>query len=161
MRSAVVAVAAAGLAREAHGSVVAMADTTATGLIVALGAGGSFVLVLALTIRAARVSNRAGRAAAGQAQAAQARPGRARTRTRTRTRGGRSGASAGAGVKTAKVDAYPPQPYSAHEPTSHGPYSRPYRVPAQDEQHGRAQTNGHRPNGPVGVPTTPWDPTED
>ncbi|HEV2637577.1 MAG TPA: hypothetical protein VGX23_20665 [Actinocrinis sp.] len=159
MRSAVVTVAAAGLAREAHGSVVAMADTTATGLIVALGGGGSFVLVLALTIRAARVSNRAGRAAAGQAQAAQARPGRARTRIRTR--GGRSGAGAGAGVKTAKVDAYPPQPYSAHEPTSHGPYSRPYRVPAQDEQHGRAQTNGHRPNGPVGVPTAPWDPTED
>ena len=149
MGVAATAAAVAGLAAGARHD-LAMSDSAATGLIVGLGVGGSFVLVLALTIRAARQSNRAGAAAAGRARAAQGRSGRLRTRPH-----------GGADVQTGGHDRYPQQPYSAAEPASHRPYSRPYRVPAQDEQLGRAQTNGHRPTGPVGAPTTPWSPTED
>jgi hypothetical protein len=149
------AVLAVGLAPAAARQVTAMSDATATGLIVGLGLGGSSVLVLGLTIRAARMSNRearAERAAADQVGLPRARAGRSRTRTRSHS---------AAGVDTTGYDPYPPQPYSAHEPKSHKPYSRPYRPPVPDQQHSHAKTNGHHPPGPVGVPTTPWDPTDE
>jgi hypothetical protein len=171
---------------------LAISDATATGLIFGLGVGGSFVLVLALTIRAARLANRAA-SAAGRNRIPQSRSGRGRpSRGRSRSRNGggagtargglRTGpranvrakpktgksSSARAGAKTGKYDPYPPQPYSVGEPNSHQPYSRVYRPPAPDDQHSRAATNGHsgtnghhRPPGQVGVPTTPWNPTED
>jgi hypothetical protein len=155
MGVAAAAVMAAGLMAPARPDFEAVSDATATGLIAGLGVGGSFVLVLGLTIWAARQSNRARRAeraAGGQPRSPRA--GAGRTRTRSRSRGA-------AGVDTTGYDPYPSQPYSAREPTSHKPYSRPYRVPAPDPHHGHAETNGHRPGGPVGVPTTPWSPNED
>lgn len=158
MGVAAAAVMAAGLAAPPRQDFEAMSDATATGLIAVLGIGGSFALVLGLTIWAARQSNRARRAErtgrAGGGPARVPRAGTARTRTRTRSRGA-------AGVDTTGYDPYPPQPYSVREPASHKPYSRPYRVPAPDPHQGHAETNGHRPGGPVGVPTTPWSPSED
>jgi len=130
-------------------NIEALSNAVATGLILGLGMGCSFALVLGLTIRAARLSNRERRRLADRPRAQSARPGR-----RGRARGV-------AGVDTAGYDPYPPQPYSAHEPASHKPYSRPYRVPAQDPQAARAESNGSRPVGSVGLPNTPWPPTED
>ncbi|MBR7837541.1 hypothetical protein KDL01_29955, partial [Actinospica durhamensis] len=75
-----------------------------------------------------------------------------------RGRGGRAG-RVGAGVESPH-DPYPPQPYSTKEPRTHKPYSRPYKVPRQ-EQHG--STNGHRPpdSTATGIPTTPYTPPDD
>lgn len=116
--------------------VQALSDGAATGLIIAVGAGGSFVLVLAVTVFTVRRSER---------KAARSRE------NRLATVGGGNGR-----------DAYPPQPYSPDEPHSHRPYSRPYRIPRQDNGHGA--TNGSRPTGSAGgsgIPTAPWPPQED
>jgi hypothetical protein len=124
----------------------ALSDGTATGLIIALGAGGSFAVVLAVTLLTIRRSER-------------------------REAGERRMATVGGGSDG--QDAYPPQPYSAQEPHTHRPYSRPYRIPRQDTGTGsgtgtetgtgHASTNGSRPTGSTGtgVPTAPWPPTND
>lgn len=111
----------------------ALSDGAATGLIIALGAGGSFVLVLLVTLITVRRSER-----------------KSSRRREMATVGGGKG-----------QDAYPPQPYSPDEPRSHRPYSRPYRIPRQDA--GRASTNGSRPTGSTGpgVPMAPWPPKND
>lgn len=116
--------------------VEALSNAAATSLIIAAGAGGSFVLVLALTVLTVRRSER--------------KADRERE-SQLATVGGGNG-----------QDAYPPQPYSPTEPRSHRPYSRPYRIPRQDNgRHGG--TNGTRPNGSTGphIPTTPWPPQDD
>ncbi len=115
--------------------VQALSDGAATGLVIAAGAGGSFALVLVLTLMTVRRSER---------KAAHAPESRMAT----------VGAAKG-------QDAYPPQPYSPDEPRSHRPYSRPYRIPRQDNGHGA--TNGTRPNGSAGtgIPMKPWPPQED
>ncbi len=115
--------------------VQALSDGAATGLVIAAGAGGSFALVLVLTLMTVRRSERkAARTPESQM------------------------ATVGAGKGQ---DAYPPQPYSPDEPRSHRPYSRPYRIPRQDNGHGA--TNGTRPNGSpgTGLPMKPWPPQED
>jgi hypothetical protein len=111
----------------------ALSDGAATGLIIALGAGGSFVLVLLVTLVTVRRSER-----------------RASRQREMATVGGGKG-----------QDAYPPQPYSPNEPRSHRPYSKPYRIPRQDT--GRAATNGSRPAGSTGtgLPMAPWPPKND
>ncbi len=113
--------------------VLALSDAAATGVIIAVGAGGSFALVLALTLLTFRRSER---------------------------KAARERELAAVGVGSGP-DAYPPQPYSPDEPRSHRPYSRPYRIPRQDT--GAASTNGSRPAGSTGtgIPTTPWPPQED
>lgn len=113
--------------------VAALSDAAATNLIIAVGAGGSFALVLVLTLVTMRRSER---------KASRAR--------QMATVGGREG-----------QDAYPPQPYSTDDPRTHRPYSRPYRIPRQDSGHG--STNGSRPSGPAGtsLPTAPWPPKND
>lgn len=113
--------------------VQALSDAAATGLIIAVGAGGSFALVVILTLLTMRHSDR---------KAAHARE--------LATVGGGNG-----------NDAYPAQPYSPDEPRSHRPYSRAYRIPRQDNGHG--YTNGSGPAGSTGtgLPTTPWPPQED
>lgn len=132
-------------------SIEALSDAVATGLILGIGLGGSLALVLGLTIRAARLSNRERRRAAAN---------RPQVHHVRHMRLGRSRSAAG--VDTAGYDPYPPQPYSAHEPTSHKPYSRPYRVPAQDQQATHAKSNGSRPVGSTGqISNTPWQPPED
>jgi hypothetical protein len=115
--------------------VEALSDGAATGLIIAIGAGGSFTIVLAVTLLTIRRSER---------KAAEAR--------QMATVGGGNG-----------QDAYPPQPYTAGEPRSHRPYSRQYRIPRQDAGHEHGSTNGSRPAGSAGtgVPTAPWPPTSD
>lgn len=115
--------------------VQALSDGAATGLIIAAGAGGSFALVLVLTLLTVRRSERKA----------------ARTRHSQM-------ATVGAGNGQ---DVYPPQPYSPEEPRSHRPYSRQYRIPRQESGH--ASTNGSRPTGSAGtgLPTTPWPPQED
>ena len=128
----------------------ALSDTAATGLILGGGAVGCGLLVLGLTVLAIR---RGARAEALERQHRQ----RVRATARSRARA----AAPGTAVDEAGAhDAYPPQPYSAHEPKSHRPYSRPYRVPRQDT-HGT--TNGHRPPGSTaaGIPGTPYPPPED
>jgi hypothetical protein len=117
------------------GHVEALSDGTATGLIIALGAGGSFAVVLLVTLLTVRRSER---------KAAKAR--------QMATVGGGNG-----------QDAYPPQPYSPTEPRSHRPYSRAYRIPRQDSGHPHGSTNGSRPAGSTGtgVPTAPWPPKND
>jgi len=110
----------------------ALSDGAATGLIIAVGAGGSFVLVLAVTVLTMRRSER-----------------KATRDRQMATVGGGNG-----------QDAYPPQPYSSNEPHSHRPYSRPYRIPRQDSG-GHTPTNGSRPAGSTGVPTAPWPPKDD
>jgi hypothetical protein len=129
-------------------NIEALSDAVATGLILGLGVGFSLALVLGLTIRAARLSNRERRAA----EHPKAQPAR---------RGRRANSRRGSAVDTAGYDPYPPQPYSVHEPTSHKPYSRPYRVPPQESQELKVKSNGSRPAGSVGLPTTPWPPSED
>lgn len=116
--------------------VQALSDGAATGLVIAAGAGGSFALVLVLTLVTVRRSERKAAARAPESQMA----------------------TVGAGKGQ---DAYPPQPYSPDEPRSHRPYSRPYRIPRQDNGHG--STNGTRPNGSpgTGIPMKPWPPQED
>lgn len=111
----------------------ALSDGAATGLIIAIGAGGSFLLVLALTVVTMRRSERK---ASHQRQMA--------------TVGGGNG-----------QDAYPPQPYSPDDPHTHRPYSRPYQIPRQ--QNGHAPTNGSRPSGSTGtgLPMAPWPPKND
>jgi hypothetical protein len=144
--------AAVTFAHGAQSTFYALSNDATTGLILGLGMGCSFALVLGLTIRAARLSNReraANRPAANRAQSGHVRRGRSRAR-------------GAAQVETAAgYDAYPPQPYSTREPTSHKPYSRPYRVPAQDQPTGAHHSNGSRPAGTVGLPNTPWPPSED
>ncbi|WP_034265184.1 hypothetical protein [Actinospica robiniae] len=142
----------------------ALTDTAATGLILGGGALGCGLLVLGLTVlalrRGAREEQRAQAAqkvAAGAVRQGGEQPTRApRTgRTGRAGRGGRSRSRAELGH-----DPYPQQPYSSQEPKTHQPYSRPYKVPRQ-EQHG--STNGHRPpdaNG-TGLPTTPYTPPDD
>lgn len=114
--------------------VQALSDGSATGLIIAVGAGGSFALVLVLTLVTVRRSERKA----------------ARTR---------QSQMATVGVGNGQ-DAYPPQPYSPDEPRSHRPYSRQFRISRQDGGHA---TNGSRPSGSAGtgLPTTPWPPQED
>lgn len=112
----------------------ALSDGAATGLIIAIGAGGSFLLVVAATLISMRRSVR-------------------KTASRERemaTVGGGNG-----------QDAFPPQPYSKDEPRSHRPYSKSYQIPHQDA--GRASTNGHRPaeSSGTGMPMAPWPPTND
>jgi hypothetical protein len=117
----------------AVGQIQALSDGAATGLIIAVGAGGSFALVLVLTLLTTRRSER---------KAVRAREGQM-----ARVGGGQ--------------DAYPPQPYSPDEPRSHRPYSRQFRIPRQDNGHG--STNGSRPTGGAGsgIPMAPWPPKED
>lgn len=112
----------------------ALSDGAATGLIIAIGAGGSFLLVVVATIVSMRRS--------------------VRKMSRDRAM-----ATVGGGKPDDGQDAFPPQPYSADEPRSHRPYSKQYQIPRQDN--GRASTNGHRPaeSSGTGVPTTPWPPT--
>jgi predicted lipid-binding transport protein (Tim44 family) len=113
----------------------ALSDGAATGLIIAVGAGGSFALVLVLTLVTVRRSER---------KATRAR------QNQMATVGGGNG-----------QDAYPPQPYSPNEPRSHRPYSRQFRIPRQDNGHG--STNGSRPAGSTEkeIPMAPWPPKED
>lgn len=113
----------------------ALSDGAATGVIIAVGAGGSFALVLVLTLLTVRRSERKA----------------------TRARENQM-ATVGAGKGQ---DAYPPQPYSPNEPRSHRPYSRQYRIPRQDNGHG--STNGSRPadSAGTGIPMAPWPPNED
>ena len=115
--------------------VEALSDGAATGLIIALGAGGSFLVVVLATVLTVRRSERK---AARERQLA--------------TVGGGNG-----------QDAYPPQPYTPKEPKSHRPYSRPYRIPRQDAGQAHGSTNGSRPAGSTGtgVPTAPWPPKND
>jgi hypothetical protein len=145
----------------------ALTDTAATGLILGGGALGCGLLVLGLTVLAVRRGEReeqraraAQKVAAGTVRQGDEQPTRATRTARTgRTgRGGRSGRSR----SRAELghDPYPPQPYSPQEPKTHQPYSRPYKVPRQ-EQHG--STNGHRPpdSTGTGLPTTPYPPPDD
>jgi len=113
--------------------ILALSDGAATGLIIAAGAGGSFALVLGITLFAIR---RAERKAA---------------------RSDRRMAAIGVGNGP---DTYPPQPYSSNEPHTHRPFSRAYKIPRQDA-HGA--TNGSRPAGSAGagLPTAPWPPQSD
>ena len=113
--------------------ILALSDGAATGLIIAAGAGGSFALVLGITLLTVRLAER-----------------RAARRDRRM-------AAVGAGNGR---DTYPPQPYSPDEPTSHRPFSRAYQIPRQDS-HGA--TNGSRPAGSAGagLPTAPWPPQND
>ncbi|HEV3173163.1 MAG TPA: hypothetical protein VGZ32_22640 [Actinocrinis sp.] len=112
--------------------IAALSDGAATGLIIAAGAGGSFALVLALTLLTVR-----------------------RTERKVARRE-RKMAAVGAGNGR---DTYPPQPYSPQEPHSHRPFSRPYQIPRQESAHGEA-TNGSRPTGSNGteLPMAPWPP---
>jgi hypothetical protein len=114
--------------------VLALSDGAATGLIIAAGAGGSFALVLGITLFTVR---------------------RAERRVARRER---KMAAVGAGNGR---DTYPPQPYSPDDPRSHRPFSRTYQIPRQEGQHGA--TNGSRPAGSTGkgLPTAPWPPTND
>ncbi|HEX4788285.1 MAG TPA: hypothetical protein VH372_07465 [Actinospica sp.] len=130
----------------------ALSDTAATGLILGGGAVGCGLLVLGLTVLAIR---RGARAEALERQGGQ------RLRTAARSRSKRVSASTTAVDELGAHDAYPPQPYSAHEPASHKPYSRAYRVPKQDSH--AASTNGHRPpdSTTAGLPTTPFPPPDD
>ncbi|MGH6657665.1 MAG: hypothetical protein ACRDVE_20960 [Actinocrinis sp.] len=125
----------------------ALSDGAATGLIIAIGAGGSFVVVLALTVLAIRRSER--EAARDHHLAAVGGAGK-------NGRGGRGKNTAG-GPEDGQ-DAYPPQPYSADRPRSHRPYSQSYKIPRQDA--GPHHTNGSPPPGSSGVPSTPWPPTD-
>jgi hypothetical protein len=64
------------------------------------------------------------------------------------------------------TDAYPPQPYSEQEPSSHRPYSRPYEIPRQSDGKVITNGNGSRPHGANGVPSAgipmkPWQPPKD
>ncbi|HET9171431.1 MAG TPA: hypothetical protein VFN97_18470 [Actinospica sp.] len=106
------------------GLVGALSDTAATGLILGGGALGSGLLVLGLTVLAVRRGAR------------EERRRRAAARARARRTVLRTAAAADSGPH----DHYPQQPYSAAEPTSHQPYSRPYSLPRQDSP---AKTNGH------------------
>lgn len=110
---------------------LALSDGAATGLIIAVGAGGSFVLVVLLTVITMRRSER---------------------------KTSRERQMAAVGGRGDGQDAYPPQPYSADEPRSHRPYSKQYRIPRQDT--GRPSTNGSRPaeSGGTGVSLGPWPP---
>lgn len=114
----------------------ALSDGAATGLIIGIGAGGSFLLVIVATLVSVRRSVR-------------------------KTSRDRELATVGGGKGQDGQDAFPPQPYSPDEPRSHRPYSKPYQIPRQDT--GRASTNGHRPaeSSGTGVPMTPWPPTND
>src|SRR5258708_23755551 len=103
----------------------ALSDGAATGLIIAVGAGGSFTIVLAVTLLTIRRSERK----------------EARERQLTTVGGGNG------------QDAFPSQPYSKQEPRSHRPYSRQYRIPRQDTGHTHGSTNGSRPAESTGVPT--------
>lgn len=113
--------------------ILALSDAAATGLIIAAGAGGSFALVLGVTLVAIRRAER--KAARGDRRMAAVAAGNGR-------------------------DTYPSQPYSPDEPHSHRPFSRGYKIPRQDS-HGA--TNGSRPAGPAGagLPTAPWPPQND
>ena len=112
--------------------IVALSNGAATGLIIAAGAGGSFALVLAVTLLTVR-----------------------RTERKVARRE-REMAAVGAGDGR---DTYPPQPYSPQEPHTHRPFSRPYQIPRQESAHGTA-TNGSRPTGSAGaeLPMAPWPP---
>jgi hypothetical protein len=128
----------------------ALSDTAATGLILGGGAVGCGLLVLGLTVLAIR---------RGAKAEALERRHRQQVRATARSRA-RAAAAGSATDEAGPHDPYPPQPYSKHEPKSHRPYARPYRVPRQ-EAHGA--TNGHRPPGSTaaGLPSTPYPPPED
>lgn len=117
----------------------ALSDGAATGLILAVGAGGSFVLVVLVTFITMRRAERSKTS---------------KQRQMATVGGGSAGPDTG-------QDAYPPQPYSPDEPHSHRPYSRKYQIPRQDA--GRPSTNGHRPaeSTGTGMPMAPWPPKND
>lgn len=121
----------------------ALSDTAATGLILGGGALGCGILVMGLTVLAIR---RGAKAEALERRRRQQMKAAARTRA---TRGAGSATAAGTAVdELGTHDPYPRQPYSAREPRSHQPYSRPYRVPKQEASKQGAPhvaTNGHRP----------------
>ena len=95
----------------------ALSNTASAGLILGGGALGCAVLVVGLTVLAVR--RRASEEPVHPEQAARNEPG--------------------------AHDAYPQQPYSAAEPASHRPYSKPYTVPEQDAAGLRnGHLNGHR-----------------
>jgi hypothetical protein len=137
----------------------ALSDTASTGLILGGGAVGCGLLVLGLTVLALR---RGARAEALERERRQ----RVRATAHTRSKRASAAAAAAAATKGTAVgelgahDPYPPQPYSSHEPGSHQPYSRPYRVPKQEPH---AATNGHRPAGTnaTGIPGAPYTPPDD
>jgi hypothetical protein len=138
--------------------VAALSQNADAGLILGGGALGCGLLVLGLTVLAlrrgareeekARTAQKVHAGAVGQRGARPTRPGRSARATR------------GGERESTPHDPYPPQPYSSQEPKTHKPYSRPYKVPRQ-EQHG--STNGHHPPGSAatGIPTTPYTPPDD
>jgi len=128
----------------------ALSNTATTGLILGGGAVGAGVLVLTLTVLAIR---RGARAEALE----RARQRQVHTTTHSRPKRAATGTAVD---ELGAHDGYPSQPYSAQDPGSHKPYSRPYKVPRQ-EAHG--STNGHRPPGSTatGIPTTPYSPPDD
>jgi hypothetical protein len=144
----------------------ALTDTAAAGLILGGGALGCALLVLGLTLLALRRSAREEEQARSAQKVAAGAVGQGDGQATRAVRGGRAG-RAGRGGRAGRSrrsefahDPYPQQPYSSQEPKTHQPYSRPYKVPRQEE-YGR--TNGHRPpdsNG-TGLPTTPYTPPDD
>jgi len=142
----------------------ALSDTAATGLILGGGALGCGLLVLGLTVLALRRGAREEQRARAEQKVVAGAVGQGGGRPARGPRGGRAG-RAGRGGRSRPGselghDPYPQQPYSPQEPKTHKPYSRPYKVPRQ-EQHG--STNGHRPpdaNG-TGIPTRPFTPPDD
>ena len=132
----------------------ALSNTAATGVILGAGALGSGLLVLTLTVLAIRRGARA-----EELERQRERPVRTAARSRTKR-----AAAVTAVDELGAHDPYPRQPYSAGEPGSHQPYSRPYKVPKQ-EAHGLANghSNGHRPPGTAatGIPTTPYAPPDE
>ena len=137
--------------------VTALSETASTGLILGGGALGCGLLVLGLTVLALRRGAREEQNARSAQKVHAGAVGQRGGRPVRGGRGGRGGRGAGAQLPH---DPYPSQPYSPQEPKTHKPYSRPYKLPRQ-EQHG--STNGHRPPGPAatGIPTTPYTPPED
>jgi hypothetical protein len=130
----------------------ALSDTAATGLILGGGALGCGLLVLGLTVLAIRRGARAEALERQQRQRVRAAAAHSRTKR----------SAAGTAVdELGAYDPYPPQPYSAQEPNSHKPYSRPYRLPRQEKPNGA--TNGHRPpdSTAAGIPSTPYTPPDD
>lgn len=114
----------------------ALSGTAATGLILGAGALGSGLLVVGLTVLAVRRGNR---------EEELRRRGTTRATARATARvGGKRAAEPGPPIVPGAHDSYPRQPYSATEPGSHQPYSRPYKLPRQDSL---GATNGHVNNG--------------
>jgi hypothetical protein len=107
--------------------ILALSDGVATGLILAVGAGGSFALVLGITLFGFRRTDR-----------------RATRRARWIV-----GANS-------KRDAYPPQPYSADEPHSHQPFSRAFEISRHEHAHGGTNGSRPPGSTGTNMPTAPW-----